>query len=72
MLLHWVPYEFQADLEDLNRHLDEPLPMNRFRPNVVIKGTDPWVTDKWDRITMGQQEGVMPVRSNMIHFIMIS
>ena len=28
----------KASLDDLNRRLDQPVPMNRFRPNIVIDG----------------------------------
>lgn len=31
-----------------------PLPMDRFRPNVVIEGTDPWEEDRWTRVTIGE------------------
>lgn len=31
-----------------------PLPMNRFRPNVVLAGTDPWAEDDWQRLTIGE------------------
>ncbi|WP_367325141.1 MOSC domain-containing protein [Streptomyces sp. HUAS ZL42] len=31
-----------------------PLPMNRFRPNVVVAGTEPWAEDGWSRITVGE------------------
>ncbi|MFF0433683.1 MOSC domain-containing protein [Streptomyces sp. NPDC004327] len=35
-------------------HADEgPLPMNRFRPNVVIDGTAPWAEDGWRRLSIG-------------------
>ncbi|MFI7385434.1 MOSC domain-containing protein [Streptomyces sp. NPDC049813] len=35
-------------------HADEgPLPMNRFRPNVVVSGTSPWAEDDWARIAIG-------------------
>ncbi|WP_328723262.1 MOSC domain-containing protein [Streptomyces sp. NBC_00247] len=30
-----------------------PLPMNRFRPNVVVDGTAPWEEDGWRRIAIG-------------------
>jgi uncharacterized protein YcbX len=32
---------------------DEPLPMNRFRPNVVVSGYEPWAEDQWRRIRIG-------------------
>ncbi|BBG05130.1 MULTISPECIES: MOSC domain-containing protein [Pseudonocardia] len=30
-----------------------PLPMSRFRPNVVVSGAAPWAEDGWRRITIG-------------------
>lgn len=36
-------------------HADEgPLPMDRFRPNLVVAGTAPWAEDEWRRITVGE------------------
>ncbi len=43
----------EASLEDLNTRLDEPLPMNRFRPNLVVKGCGPYAEDTWDDIMVG-------------------
>ena len=43
----------QASLDDLNQRLSAPLPMNRFRPNLVIAGTAPFAEDRWRRIRMG-------------------
>ncbi|MEG3628302.1 MOSC domain-containing protein [Streptomyces poriticola] len=31
-----------------------PLPMNRFRPNVVVSGTEAWAEDGWSRVTIGE------------------
>ncbi|KND25844.1 MOSC domain-containing protein [Streptomyces acidiscabies] len=31
-----------------------PLPMNRFRPNAVVGGTEPWAEDGWSRLTIGE------------------
>lgn len=36
-------------------HPDEgPLPMDRFRPNVVVSGTPPWAEDDWRRVRIGE------------------
>lgn len=36
-------------------HFDEgPLPMNRFRPSVVVAGTAPWAEDDWRRVRIGE------------------
>jgi uncharacterized protein YcbX len=49
-----------ASLDALNsliahgEHAGEgPLPMNRFRPNVVVTGTAAWAEDGWSRLTIG-------------------
>ncbi len=31
-----------------------PLPMNRFRPNLVVQGSDPFEEDNWSRIRVGE------------------
>ncbi|MFI6932782.1 MOSC domain-containing protein [Streptomyces sp. NPDC050287] len=31
-----------------------PLPMNRFRPSVVVSGTDAWAEDDWSRVAIGE------------------
>ncbi len=42
----------EASLADLNGRLAEPLPMNRFRPNLVVRGTEPFAEDGWRRFTI--------------------
>ena len=44
----------QASLDDLNSRLAEPLPMNRFRPNFVIEGSEPFAEDTWKKIRIGE------------------
>lgn len=43
----------EASLDALNRKLDEPLPMNRFRPNLVVRGVGAHGEDRWRRIRIG-------------------
>lgn len=40
-------------LSDLNARLLEPVPMNRFRPNLVIDGCPAFAEDSWNRIRIG-------------------
>ncbi len=46
----------EGSLEDLNLRLAEPVPMNRFRPNFVVKGSAPFEEDTWKRIRIGATE----------------
>ncbi len=43
----------EASLEDLNGRLEAPLPMDRFRPNVVIAGCAPYAEDAWPAVAIG-------------------
>ncbi|MDT0452654.1 MOSC domain-containing protein [Streptomyces hesseae] len=50
-----------ASLRELNsliargdRAAEGPLPMNRFRPNVVVDGTAAWAEDEWRRVRIGE------------------
>ena len=43
----------EASLADLNARLTEPLPMNRFRPNVVLSGIEAYDEDHIDEVRVG-------------------
>ena len=40
----------EASLADLNSRLAVPLPIDRFRPNIVIDGCQAYAEDAWDRL----------------------
>ncbi len=44
----------EESLADLNSRLAVPLPMNRFRPNLVVSGCGPYGEDSWMRIAIGE------------------
>jgi uncharacterized protein YcbX len=46
----------QASLDDLNARLDQPVPMLRFRPNLVVSGCEAYAEDGWKRIRIGDIE----------------
>ncbi len=43
----------EASLADLNARLPEPLPMNRFRPNIVLAGGSAYREDQMDHFRIG-------------------
>ena len=43
----------QASLDDLNSRLVTPVEMKRFRPNLVVSGTDAFAEDGWKKIQIG-------------------
>jgi uncharacterized protein len=52
----------QSSLNDLNARLQQALPMNRFRPNFVFTGGEPFEEDTWKNFTIGRNRfaGVKP------------
>lgn len=42
-----------ASLAELNRRLPNPVPMSRFRTNIVVQGSEAWAEDRWRRIRIG-------------------
>lgn len=49
----------QASLDDLNSKLDQAVPMNRFRPNIVVQGCDAFAEDNWS--TLRSEDSVLNV-----------
>lgn len=43
----------EASLQDLNERLAQPMPMNRFRPNLVVSGSVAFAEDTWSSIRIG-------------------
>jgi len=43
----------QASLDELNSRLVQPVSMNRFRPNIVVEGCEPFAEDSWKKIKIG-------------------
>lgn len=43
----------QASLDELNARLEQPVPMNRFRPNLVFSGGAPYLEDEIRKIRIG-------------------
>lgn len=42
-----------GSLADLNARLRAPLPVNRFRPNIVVRGVEAYAEDGWDAFRIG-------------------
>jgi len=40
-------------LDELNRHMASPVPMDRFRPNIVVKGAEAYDEDFWREVKIG-------------------
>ena len=70
----------QGLLNDLNKRLEEPLPMNRFRPNIVVSDCRPAEEDNWQEYAIGKEvivEAVKPcdrctVSKSDCHHVFIS
>ncbi|HEX8143756.1 MAG TPA: MOSC domain-containing protein [Pyrinomonadaceae bacterium] len=43
----------EKTLDDLNGRLEEKLPLNRFRPNFLLSGSEAFSEDDWKRIRIG-------------------
>ncbi|QJW88944.1 MOSC domain-containing protein [Spirosoma taeanense] len=52
----------QASLDHLNQRLAQPIEINRFRPNIVVSGSEPNEEDSWQEFRVGKLHfyGVKP------------
>ena len=46
----------QASLDEFNSHMETKIDMRRFRPNIVIAGTEPFAEDSWSTLRVGEIE----------------
>lgn len=46
----------QGSLDDLSARIGRPQEMLRFRPNLVVEGSEPFAEDQWKRIRIGELE----------------
>ncbi|KAJ6705273.1 MOLYBDENUM COFACTOR SULFURASE FAMILY PROTEIN [Salix purpurea] len=44
----------QGSLDALNQLLKEPVPINRFRPNILVEGCEPFSEDLWTEIRISK------------------
>lgn len=44
----------QSSLDELNSKMEVSVPMNRFRPNIVLEGSEPFDEDKWKAVKIGE------------------
>jgi len=44
----------EASLDDLNARMPRSIPMERFRPNIVLRGLPAWAEDRIDTLTVGE------------------
>ncbi|KAK1369322.1 mitochondrial amidoxime reducing component 2 [Heracleum sosnowskyi] len=44
----------QGSLDALNKLLSQPLPVNRFRPNILVDGCEPYSEDLWKEMTINK------------------
>ena len=46
----------EQSLADLNTRLADPVPMNRFRPNLVVRGSQAYEEDGWRNFSVGKNK----------------
>jgi uncharacterized protein YcbX len=44
----------EASIDDLNSRMESSVPIQRFRPNIILKGCGPFEEDTWSRLQIGK------------------
>ena len=56
----------RESLDDLNSRLEKPVGMDRFRPNIVVSGCEPFAEDDWVKISLNHvRNGDHPVHPSI-------
>jgi len=61
----------EASVNDLNLHLEKPVTIHRFRPNIVIKGCKAYEEETWKQIKIGTCLFDVAVRTKRCSFLTI-
>jgi uncharacterized protein YcbX len=61
----------RASLAELNARLDAPVPMNRFRPNLVVEGGEPYAEEQYPRVRIGSLTFRMPKRCSRCNVTLV-
>jgi uncharacterized protein YcbX len=52
----------QKSIDELNYRLktigEKPITIERFRPNIVVEGDEPWYEDQWKTVRIGEKEPI--------------
>jgi uncharacterized protein YcbX len=61
----------RSSLAELNARLDTPVPMNRFRPNLVVEGGEPYAEEEHPRVRIGALTFRMPKRCSRCNVTLV-
>lgn len=61
----------RASLDDLNTRLAQPVPMDRFRPNLVVDGGEAFEEERYGRATVGAASFRMPKRCARCNVVVV-
>lgn len=62
----------ESSINELNKNLDTPVTIHNFRANIVIKGNKAYEEDNWKKITIGECEFEVAVKTGRCKMITIN